>query len=133
MTLTPSSEPSVDMSGHMTDEDLVLLFYGESAQPAAVHAHLAGCPACAAEYAAIAETLALVPAVIPPERGDLYGLEVWQRLRPHAARARTAVDSPRRRDGGCSQVWRLPRCLAIAAFAAGRYWTPKEAAPAAGG
>lgn len=132
MTLTPSSEPSVDMSGHMTDEDLVLLFYGESAQPAAVHAHLASCPVCAAEYAAIAETLALVPAVTPPERGDLYGLEVWQRLRPQLpARGLLFALSPAR--------WRMQMgvaaaaVLAIAAFAAGRYWTPQEAAPVEAG
>ena len=128
MTLTPSSEAPVDMSGHMTDEDLVLLFYGESAQPASVHAHLASCPACAAEYAAIAETLALVPAVTSPERGDHYGLEVWQRLRPQLpARGVLWTLSPAR--------WRMQlglaaaAVLAIAAFAAGRYWTPQEAAP----
>ena len=62
---------------HLLEEDLILHFYGESSHPAAIHAHLALCNSCQSEYEAIARTLTLVATPPTPERGDLYGLEVW--------------------------------------------------------
>jgi len=70
------------MTAHLSEDDLILHFYGESPQPDAVKTHLAFCATCANEFEAVAETLALVTAPAIPERGDLYGLEVWQRIRP---------------------------------------------------
>jgi hypothetical protein len=46
-----------------------------------VERHLAACTGCAAVYREIAGTLALVAPPDAPERGDQYGLEVWQRIR----------------------------------------------------
>jgi hypothetical protein len=66
---------------HCSDDDLVLLFYGEAESPAALKAHLAECGECAARNRALVETLQLVAAVDVPERGEHYGLEVWQRIR----------------------------------------------------
>ena len=34
---------------HPPEEDLILRFYGESAHPAAIHAHLALCNSCQSE------------------------------------------------------------------------------------
>jgi hypothetical protein len=113
---------------HPTDGELVLHFYGEDSQPAAIDRHLAGCDSCRTEYAAIAGTLGLVATPAAPERSDLYGLEVWQRVRPLL---------PSR-----EPWWRLAgvrvRSIAIGAalalvivgaFVAGRYW-PTPDAPA---
>src|SRR5262245_53276466 len=69
-------------TAHPSEDDLILHFYGEGSDPAAIHAHLAHCSACEAEYEAIVHALTMVPTPATPERGDLYGLEVWQRIRP---------------------------------------------------
>ena len=53
----------------------------EARRPADIEQHLEGCAACAATYRAIAATLSLVVEAPIPERGDRYGLEVWQRIR----------------------------------------------------
>src|SRR5688500_16821178 len=67
---------------HYSEEDLVLFFYGEGRRRGAVQRHLDTCHACAALYSDIAETMRLVTPPDVPERGDRYGLEVWQRIRP---------------------------------------------------
>src|SRR5262249_6771433 len=43
--------------------------------------HLGTCATCASLYREIAGTLAMIAAPEVPERGDQYGLEVWQRIR----------------------------------------------------
>src|SRR5439155_4530542 len=85
-----SGEEAADCAGaaaesgivkHYTEDDLTLYYYGEGRRRAKVERHLDGCPACAALYREIAGTLALIAAPEVPERGDQYGLEVWQRIR----------------------------------------------------
>lgn len=66
---------------HYSDDDLTLYYYGEGRRRDAVERHLAECAACTATLQSIAGALALMPASEPPERGDQYGLEVWQRVR----------------------------------------------------
>lgn len=66
---------------HYSEDDLALYYYGEGRRRDAVERHLAECAVCAAAFRSIAGALALIPATEPPERGDQYGLEVWQRIR----------------------------------------------------
>ncbi len=68
---------------HYNEEALILHYYGESRGRAAmqVEAHLERCDDCAALYRSISDALALVVTQDVPERGDQYGLEVWQRIR----------------------------------------------------
>jgi hypothetical protein len=117
------------LHSHPTEEDLILHFYGESSRPAAVHAHLAECRACQREYETIAETLTLVATPPTPERGDLYGLEVWQRIRPQLPSR-----DPWSRFLGLRwstlSVGAAVAVFTIAAFVAGRYWSAPEPAPA---
>lgn len=61
---------------------MVLHFYGDSGDTAAIDRHLDTCAECAASFKSLADTLTAVPASEVPERGELYGLEVWQRIRP---------------------------------------------------
>lgn len=63
---------------HCSDDDLVLAYYGEAA---ADEAHLAQCGRCTARYRELRAVLDLVAADEAPERGERYGLEVWQRIR----------------------------------------------------
>lgn len=106
---------------HPTEDDLILHVYGEDQEPATIEQHLRTCRACAAEYEAIAGTLKLIEVPPTPERGDLYGLEVWQRIRP--------LLPPRQPWWRLSGLrWRpltmgaAVTILTIVAFLAGRYW-----------
>jgi hypothetical protein len=74
---------------HYTEDDLVLYHYGEGKSGREktrreIEAHLDVCKECSATYRSIADTLGLVTELTAsdvPERGDQYGLEVWQRIR----------------------------------------------------
>jgi len=120
-------------TSHPTEDDLILHFYGEAPRPASIHAYLALCPSCQGEYESIARTLTMVATPATPERNDLYGLEVWQRIRP-------LLPPP----DPWSRFWQVRwstlsvagalAVFTIAAFVAGRYWPSNErpAAPAGG-
>jgi hypothetical protein len=66
---------------HLSDDDLVLLHYGED-EGSEAGAHLAGCAECAERLRAVAGVLALAAPPEAPERGEDYGARVWERLRP---------------------------------------------------
>ncbi len=80
------------MSTHYSEDDLTLYYYGEGPLTslrtgpstrfrADVEHHLQECSACATMYREITGTLSLIVPEAIPERGDHYGLEVWQRIR----------------------------------------------------
>lgn len=106
---------------HLTQEDLVLLHYGESRAVPALESHLAACAVCRAERDALATLLARVDSLEVPERGEDYGATVWRRLQPRLRQRSNASWglrlAPRR--------WALAAALVMmlgAAFLAGRYW-----------
>ena len=68
---------------HYSEEDLILHFYGEDARRRRreISQHVDECASCAAVYRELAGTLQLLEAPEVPERGEQYGLEVWQRIR----------------------------------------------------
>ena len=116
---------------HLTQEDFVLLHYGESGAVAALESHLAECAVCRAERDALARLLARVDSLEVPERDEDYGATVWRRLQPRL-RQRPAASwglrlAPRR--------WALAAALVMmlgAAFLAGRHWPilgPEEYLP----
>jgi hypothetical protein len=106
---------------HLTEEQLVLYYYGEGDGSPAVRAHLDACEACRAEYASLQRVLNVVDSAPVPERDPNYGAQVWSRL--HGS-------GDRDRPGGLSHWW--PAChwaaaalvaaLVVAAFLAGRYY-----------
>jgi hypothetical protein len=108
---------------HYTDDDLTLYYYGEGRRRHDIERHLESCAGCAATYREIVGTLAMIAAPEVPERGDQYGLEVWQRVRHKLPE----------RESGFSGFWGFSRfsgfglaaaaaLLMIAAFAGGRAW-----------
>jgi hypothetical protein len=116
------------VTSHCSEDDLTLYYYGEARRRADISRHLQECSSCAALYDEIAGTLALVVADEIPERGDQYGLEVWQRIR-------LDLGEDRSRSGfaGFAKFWRFvgfdrlgvvaaAAVLMIAAFVAGRTW-----------
>ena len=111
---------------HYADDDLVLYYYGEGRRRVEIERHLDACATCAAAYREIASTLEMIAAPAVPERGDQYGLEVWQRIR-HRLPERQAgwtglLETFFRYDGRALAA--AAAALMIAAFVAGRFWGP---------
>ena len=69
------------MTHHFTENELTLYYYGEGRRRHDIERHLDSCAACAATFREIAATLAMIAAPEAPERGEQYGLEIWQRIR----------------------------------------------------
>jgi len=112
---------------HYTEEDLILYYYDERARRTDVERHLDECETCAAAYRALAGTLKLISTPETPERGDQYGLEVWQRIRHQL---------PEQEVPWWSLWFRADRLaiagsvavLLLAAFVTGRWWSSPDAA-----
>jgi len=66
---------------NITDDDLILLYYGEHDDPA-LAATVAGSEELSRRFEALSAELANVDALIPPPRNDDYGAEVWRRISP---------------------------------------------------
>jgi len=66
---------------NITDDDLTLLFYGEHEDPA-LAATVAESEELSARFDALGAELRLADNFIPPNRGDDYGAEIWQRISP---------------------------------------------------
>jgi predicted anti-sigma-YlaC factor YlaD len=101
---------------HLSEEQLVTHYYGEDRQRAAVEEHLAACAVCRAVYEALERQLGGLELPVP-ERGEDYGQQVWQRIRPRLPAAARAVWPWQR--------WALAASMAVlvvGAFLAGRYW-----------
>jgi hypothetical protein len=138
---------------HYGEDDLILYYYGEGPRQSHIERHLDTCPACAAAYRDISSTLAMVVVPAVPERGDQYGLEVWQRIRHRLAEAEPGLGAKHPAGPGSAawselaawwrrlmeRTFRVNRLtmvaaaatLAIVAFMAGRFWpAPSKPAPA---
>jgi hypothetical protein len=109
---------------HLSDDDLVLLFYREAEGLAEAEAHLASCAGCRDRFEGLASALREVDSAAVPERDESYGARVWARLRPRIEaeagrsqwrrRLAVAMTWPRLAMGGAIAV------LLVAAFLAGR-------------
>jgi len=65
---------------------LVLFYYGESGEGAAIESHLEECDACRDEFRALQLVLNTVDSAPVPERGAEYGSQVWQRIEKRVGR-----------------------------------------------
>jgi hypothetical protein len=65
----------------ITDDDLILLFYGEHEDPA-LPGLVAESEQLSERYDALCAELKLADAYQPPQRDDDYGSDVWQRISP---------------------------------------------------
>lgn len=99
---------------HLSQEQLVLFYYGESSEPSGIDQHLAGCEQCRASFRALQLVLNTVDSAPVPERGAEYGEAVWQRIAGQlGARPRRRVPS--------WWIWApATAALVLAAFLAGR-------------
>ena len=73
---------------HISEEQLILYYYGEADEADAIKTHLSFCPHCRSNYESFQRVLAVVDAVEVPARTENYSQEVWQRLKPRLGRPR---------------------------------------------
>jgi hypothetical protein len=110
---------------HCSDDDLILAYYGESAPP---EDHLAHCADCAARYRELRSTLELLRTIDVPQRGERYGLEVWQRIRhrlPDGESRWYAAWAPWQWTAAAATAALV---LIAAGFVTGRVWSPEQPA-----
>ena len=123
---------------HLTEDDLVLHYYGELPLPekTAATAHLGSCATCRADYTRLQEVLGVLDdTALVVEPPPSFERAVWARLAPD-------LESERPRRGWMSWMLMSPAPLALAAavvvlvvgaFFAGRALSPAPAVvPAAG-
>lgn len=118
----------MNMKNHLSEEQLVLHFYGDADSPAAIETHLRECAPCRARMESLKATLAMVdsaPAMQVPPRDAAYGAQVWERIAPKlgAPPRRVWWQMPLLDSFAASQRWALAGTLAallIGAFVLGR-------------
>jgi len=71
---------------HISEEQFVLFYYGESAESRSIESHLADCEACRSEFRSLQLVLNTVNSAPVPERGAGYGAEVWRRIEKRVPR-----------------------------------------------
>jgi hypothetical protein len=116
---------------HLTEEDLILHYYGELQSDAAAHTagHLRECAACRGAFTKLQRVFAMVDAAPEPALSDGFERIVWARLQPalgHAPGgwARWFVLSPAR------LAWLAAIVVLVgAAFVAGRLSHPQGGTP----
>lgn len=114
---------------HLTEEELILQYYGEAEDAPAAERHLEECQECRELFASLELVLQAVDGMPVPERGAEYGVEVWRRIE-------AAIPAPRTwlRPAWPRFEWRWAAgaaamaCLLAAAFFAGRHYP--QSAPA---
>lgn len=107
---------------HLSEEQLILHYYGEEGETLTVERHLEECGDCRAAYGGLQRVLNVVDTLPVPDRSADYGARVWQRIE--------------HRIPGRRSIWALPMPwrwaaagaafagLLVAAFFAGRFYTP---------
>ena len=114
----------------ITNEDLVLLYYGEHEDPG-LAARVAASPELSARFDALSAELGLMDRVSPPTRDDDYGVDTWLKLSPRLAVAqeqpasfldslRATLARPRFSFAGVAAM----AFVAVLAFLLGRQGTP---------
>ncbi|HLY20432.1 MAG TPA: hypothetical protein VKR61_24565 [Bryobacteraceae bacterium] len=104
---------------HLTEEQLVLYYYGEGDGSPSVREHLDGCEQCRAEYANLQRVLNVVDSLPVPERDATYGAQVWRRLQPDLRHKPARLFLWPARHWAAAAV---AASLLVAAFLAGRYY-----------
>jgi hypothetical protein len=113
------------MMEHLSEEQLVLHYYGEESDTLAAEQHLEICGECRGLYASLQRVLNVVNSMPVPERGPEYGAQVWRSIERRI---------PARR-GLAARLWSFPTPfrwaaagatfagLLVMAFVAGRFYS----------
>ena len=71
-----------DSNQHLSDDEMILHYYGEPEAGPDLARHLKDCADCQERLQALVRMLQTMDTIAVPERGDEYGREVWGRIRP---------------------------------------------------
>ncbi|HEY2171061.1 MAG TPA: hypothetical protein VGJ30_15655 [Candidatus Angelobacter sp.] len=107
---------------HLSEEQIVLHYYGDADEAAEVERHLAACPECRAEFARVQSTLRQIEPLEVPEPAPGFEEKTWLNLRDRLPEEggflkRLLRPSPPK--------WAFAGVMALllaAAFLAGRFW-----------
>jgi hypothetical protein len=106
---------------HLSEEQVVLHYYGDAEEAAEIERHLAACPDCRAEFARVQSTLQQIEPLEVPEPPASFEEKTWLNLRDSLPEKGVVL----RRLVGRQQKWALAGAMALllaAAFMAGRFW-----------
>lgn len=120
------------MSTHVTDDDLILHFYGESvpSEAANIDAHLGECADCRETWEALQQTLKMVDSADVPDAPEGFERVMWARVRPSVPGPAGMIAGIR---NAAKLYWRSPRVWApmaglaaviTVAFLSGRLFSP---------
>jgi hypothetical protein len=106
---------------HLSEEQIVLHYYGDAENSGEIEHHLAGCPECRAQFEQVQALLQQIEAVNVPEPAAGFEEKTWLNLRDHL---------PEKRKGFFQQLFASPKwalagamaLLLVAAFLTGRWW-----------
>ncbi len=110
---------------HPTDEDLILLFYGETDPVIArrLHEHLNGCAACRASWTELGDTLKLVDQASLPEPAAGFEGTMWERVqRALPAPLPEPVPVPRKSNSWLRTMLPIAATLTITTLAGAYAW-----------
>jgi hypothetical protein len=106
---------------HLSEEQLILHYYGEEGDSLATELHLEECEGCRSLYGGVQRVLNVVDSLPVPERSAEYGAQVWQRIERR-------LPARRRVFGLLPGPWRWAVAgmafagLMVTAFVAGRFY-----------
>lgn len=106
---------------HLSEEQIVLHYYGDAEEASEVERHLAACPDCRAEFARVQSMLKQIEPLEVPEPAVGFEEKTWLNLRDRLPEKGSFL----KRLFGAQQKWALAGAMAVllaAAFLAGRFW-----------
>ncbi len=112
---------------HLSQEQLILHYYGEEPGAPGAETHLDECAECRELYGSLQRVLNVVDTLSVPERSPEYGAEVWRRIEHHLPARRRLVLSPSWRWAAAAVAL---ASLLLLAFLAGRFYPRPGRAPA---
>jgi predicted anti-sigma-YlaC factor YlaD len=104
---------------HLSEEQLILHYYGEESDAPGAEMHLDECAECRELYGSLQRVLNVVDTLPVPARSPEYGAEVWQRIERHLpSRHRWVFVGPWRWAAAAVAL----ASLLVVAFLAGRFY-----------
>ncbi|HXO37233.1 MAG TPA: hypothetical protein VN872_01270 [Candidatus Acidoferrum sp.] len=106
---------------HLSEEQLVLHYYGDADETAEIEGHLAGCTECRAEFARVQSTLRQIAPLEVPEPPASFEEKTWLNLRDRLPEKGGFL----RKLFGAQQKWALAGAMVLLlaiAFLAGHFW-----------
>ncbi|HXN25129.1 MAG TPA: hypothetical protein VOA41_20535 [Candidatus Dormibacteraeota bacterium] len=116
----------IEKKKHLNEEQMIAYRFGEEKDRSGMQAHLADCPECSAQFAALERVLSLLDTPSVPQRDEHYGQRVWRQIAPRLPQRRASTWqfwSAR----AFPHSWAIAGAMAvlvIAAYVAGRLTPP---------